>query len=84
MSSEHEKVNLENLLDIIKEVGGWHLTGILDKSHNFDSRVQKLQNGYGVDVFFTWGVIEQEGKNKLAIVAGGWNDALLGLFHMLE
>ena len=31
----------------------------------------------GVDVFFTWGVIEKEGRNHLALIAGGWNDALV-------
>ena len=34
----------------------------------------KLQHDFGVDVFFTWGVIEHEGANKLIVVAGGWND----------
>lgn len=32
--------------------------------------MQRIQNEYGVNVFFTWGVIEQEGQNKLAIIAG--------------
>ena len=30
-----------------------------------------------MDVFFTWGVIEKEGRNHLALIAGGWNDALV-------
>ena len=28
-------------------------------------------------MFFTWGVIEKEGRNHLALIAGGWNDALV-------
>ena len=27
VSADHEKVNLANLLEIIEEAGGWHLTG---------------------------------------------------------
>ena len=30
-----------------------------------------------MDVFFTWGVIEKEGRNHLALITGGWNDALV-------
>ena len=36
-----------------------------------------MKNFLGVDVFFTWGVIEKEGRNHLALIAGGWNDALV-------
>ena len=36
-----------------------------------------MWNFLGVDVFFTWGVIEKEGRNHLALIAGGWNDALV-------
>ena len=44
---------------------------------DIDERIRRLQNDFGVDVLFTWGIIEQEGKNRMALVAGGWNDALL-------
>merc|ERR1719323_2784853 len=74
---EGEKVNLAHLLSLIDKTGGWHLTGKFHQEVNFDERVQRIQNEYGVNVFFTWGVIEQEGQNKLAIIAGGWNDALV-------
>ena len=42
--------------------------------------MQRIQNEYGVNVFFTWGVIEQEGQNKLAIIAG--NTYLLYSIHL--
>jgi hypothetical protein len=76
-SQEQEKVNLADLMDIIDEIGGWHLTQTFHPEVTFDQRVQKLQSKLGVNVFFTWGVIEQEGQNRLALVAGGWNDALV-------
>ena len=52
-------------------------TGEFHEEVDFDERVRRLQNDFGVDVLFTWGIIEQEGKNRMALVAGGWNDALL-------
>ena len=36
-----------------------------------------MQNNISVDVFFRWGIMEQEGQNKLALVAGGWNEPLI-------
>ena len=30
---------------------------------DIDERIRRLQNDFGVDVLFTWGIIEQEGKN---------------------
>jgi hypothetical protein len=76
-SQEQEKVNLADLMGIIDEIGGWHLTQTFHPEVTFDQRVQKLHNKLGVNVFFTWGVIEQEGQNRLALIAGGWNDALV-------
>ena len=54
-----------------------NITGEFHEEVDFDERIRRLQNDFGVDVFFTWGIIEQEGKNSMALVAGGWNDALL-------
>ena len=34
---------------------------------DIDERIRRLQNDFGVDVFFTWGIIEQEGKNPSKI-----------------
>ena len=53
------------------------ILGEFHEEVDFDERVRRLQNDFGVDVLFTWGIIEQEGKNRMALVAGGWNDALL-------
>ena len=53
------------------------ISGEFHEEVDFDERIRRLQNDFGVDVFFTWGIIEQEGKNSMALVAGGWNDALL-------
>ena len=36
-----------------------------------------MHNKLGLSVLFTWGVIEHGGSNRLAIIAGGWNDALV-------
>ena len=33
---------------------------------DIDERIRRLQNDFGVDVLFTWGIIEQEGKNLLS------------------
>ena len=84
ITSDHEKVNLADLLNIIETSGGWHLTGTFNPQIDLNQRVQILQNRFGVDVFFTWGVIEQEGQNKIALVAGGWNDVLLGKVSKIQ
>lgn len=83
-SSEEEKRNMHDLQATIKYAGGWYLTGKVggvqnsyNDSFSFDKRVQMLHNSLGTNVFFTWGVIEHEGSNRLAVIAGGWNDALV-------
>ena len=37
---------------------------------SLDDRVQMAHNNLGVNVFFTWGVLGHEGKNRLAVIAG--------------
>jgi len=76
-TEEMELINKRDMLAIMEDAGGCQITGNYDSSLSFDWRVQKLQNQLGVDVFFTWGVIEKEGRNHLALIAGGWNDALV-------
>ena len=49
---------------------------------NIDERIRRLQNDFGVDVLFTWGIIEQEGKNlsKIFLIEldiKWWNHALI-------
>ena len=38
--------------------------GEFHETIDFDERIRRLQNDFGVDVLFTWGIIEQEGKNR--------------------
>ena len=35
------------------------------------------QNTLGLSVFFNWGVIEHNGAYNVAVIAGGWNEALV-------
>ena len=49
---------------------------------DIDERIRRLQNDFGVDVLFTWGIIEQEGKNlsKIFLIEldiKWWNHALI-------
>lgn len=73
----HSKENLLNLQAIVGFSGGWNLTANWNASMDLEDRINFVQNKLGLDVFFTWGVIEHESGNRLAIVAGGWNDALV-------
>ena len=43
----------------------------------FDDRVGAVQNELGLSVFFNWGVIEHNGSYSVAVIAGGWNEALI-------
>ncbi len=36
-----------------------------------------MHNVVGVNVLFEWGVLEHGGIKRLAVAAGGWNDALI-------
>lgn len=74
-SEEHDNVNLMHLLELIDTVGGWHLTGNFQPDIDFDQRVRNLQLDVGVEVFFSWLVMEQEGQYRMALIPGGWNDA---------
>ena len=76
-----KKVDSGLLLQVLKDINSIQphlsISGEFHEEVDFDERVRRLQNDFGVDVLFTWGIIEQEGKNRMALVAGGWNDALL-------
>ena len=37
---------------------------------SLDDRAQMAHNNLGVNVFFTWGILGHEGKNRLAVIAG--------------
>ena len=42
-----------------------------------DARSRAVQNTLGLSVFFNWGVIEHNGAYNVAVIAGGWNEALV-------
>lgn len=67
---ETDKRNLFNLQAIVGFAGGWHLTGQYNESMSFQERVGILHNKLGLNVFFTWGVIDHNRANRLAIIAG--------------
>ena len=78
----NEKENIQDLLNIIIEAGGSSIRALkLNSLHedkpSFDERVQVLHNNLGLNVLFTWGVIDLEGQNRLAIINGGFNLGLL-------
>ncbi|CAB4060968.1 MMEL1 [Lepeophtheirus salmonis] len=77
--SEDEKRNLPYLQSLIDYTGGWTLTGNkgIIPEIDMNTRLQILQNEFGLNVFFTWGVVEHKSKHKLALFAGGWNDAFI-------
>lgn len=75
VSKDGDNLNLMHLLELIDTVGGWHLTGNFQPEVDFDQRVRNLQLQVGVDVFFAWIVMEQEGQYRIALIPGGWNDA---------
>ena len=74
---EKDKDNLRDLLNLVNNVGGSSLEEIRYTSENtilsFNERVQHLHNKLGLNVFFTWGAIDFDGQNRLAIIAGGFN-----------
>eukprot|EP00094_Tigriopus_californicus_P013393 TCALIF_12954-PA protein Name:"Similar to ECE1 Endothelin-converting enzyme 1 (Homo sapiens)" AED:0.20 eAED:0.20 QI:0/0/0/0.71/1/1/7/0/1168 len=72
-----DKQNLDNLQQLVAYSGGWNLSNNYNHSVGFDDRVQMLHNNLGLNVFFTWGVIEHGGSHQIAVIAGGWNDALI-------
>lgn len=76
-SGGQDKQNLDNLQQIVGYSGGWNLSNNYNHSVSFDERVQMLHNNLGLNVFFTWGVIEHGGNHQIAVIAGGWNDALI-------
>lgn len=56
---------------IVSFAGGWKLTGAHNASVSFDERVRTVHNKLGLNVFFTWGVIDHNKANRVAIIAGG-------------
>ena len=72
-----ERENLAKLQALVAHAGGWNISGNLDPSVDFDERVGVVQNELGLSVFFNWGVIEHNGSYSVAVIAGGWNEALV-------
>ena len=62
---------------MVAHAGGWNISGNLDPSVGFEERVGVVQNELGLSVFFNWGVIEHNGSYSVAVIAGGWNEALV-------
>ena len=62
---------------MVAHAGGWNISGNLDPSVGFEERVGVVQNELGLSVFFNWGVIEHNGSYSVAVIAGGWNEALI-------
>ena len=76
-NEEQDKTNLLDLQSVVDFTGGWNLTGSWNGSIGFQDKVERIQNNIGLSVLFTWGLIEYDNKYRLAIIAGGWNDALV-------
>ena len=72
-----ERENLSKLQALVAHAGGWDISGNLDPSVSFEERVRVVQNELGLSVFFNWGVIEHNGTYNVAVIAGGWNEALV-------
>ena len=69
VSEEQEKVNLANLLDIIDQVGGWHLTGdlwrfSLFRSQNWLRKAYRLELQKGQKVDKTGQNLDSENVKK--------------------
>ena len=78
---DQDRTNLQDLAAIVDYAGGWALSGThvnsIESDISFEERVQILHNKLGLNAFFTWGVIEHEGRNRMAVIAGGWNDGMI-------
>ena len=76
-----DKENIKELMEVLLEAGGSSLANLqgskTDHKLSLDQRLQKLHNHFGVNALFTWGVIDIQGENKLAIINGGFNAGLL-------
>ena len=78
-SEEQNKENIQDLLNLIMDSGGSSFESLKqDSSLNndgipFDERVQWMHSKYGLNVFFTWGVIDADKDRRLAIISGGFN-----------
>ena len=76
-----DKENIKELMEVLLEAGGSSLANLqgskTDHKLSLDQRLQKLHNHFGVNALFTWGVIDIQGDNKLAIINGGFNAGLL-------
>ncbi len=79
---DKEKENLANLQAIVAYAGGWNISGNYNGSVDFDERVRIVHNQLGLDVLFTWGVVEHNSSNSIAVIAGGWNGALDLVFRL--
>ena len=68
---------MAKLQALVAHAGGWNISRNLDPSVDFEERVRVVQNELGLSVFFNWGVIEHNGTYSVAVIAGGWNEALV-------
>ena len=62
------------------------ISGDFHPEVDIDERIRRLQNDFGVDVLFTWGIIEQEGKNpsKIFWSSWTWNHMQMHLLSVFE
>lgn len=77
-SEGQDKGNLHDLLTFILQAGGASLGTLKDNTLNektsFNKRVQTMHTKFGLNVLFTWGVVDLHGKNRIAIISGGFNE----------
>ena len=44
----------------------------------FEDRMHLLHNTLGLNALFQWGVTEYEGRYRIVVIAGGWDDRFVG------
>ena len=81
-SEEQNKENVQDLLNFIIDFGGSSFESLKEVNSvndkiSFNERIQSLHTKYGLNVFFTWGVIDVEKERRLAIISGGFNLGLV-------
>ena len=78
-SEEQNKENIQDLINLITDSGGCLFESLkqdMNDNISFDERVQWMHFKYGLNAFFTWGVIDVEKGRRLAIISGGFNQGL--------